>query len=123
MVSHPAVVRDLSCLAAITGPPAQAEAREQDARRSHLLATMKERTAEVPGLSPLWEELEAIDQVNTQAFSISCDFLVLNLAVSCLVLTPQAESFAMGEVANVIIHLFSCGVPGPARRPPAPGDA
>ena len=76
VVSHPAVVRDLSRVAAIIGPAAQAEARERDARRSHLLATLKERTAEVPGLSTLWEELEAIDQVNTRAFSISCAFLV-----------------------------------------------
>ena len=75
-MSHPTVVRDLSRLAAITGPAVQAEAREQDARRSHLLATLKERTAQVPGLSPLWEELKAIDQVNTRAFSISCAFLV-----------------------------------------------
>ena len=53
VVSHRAVDRNLSRLVAITGPTAQAEARERDARRSHLLATLKERTAEVPGLSPL----------------------------------------------------------------------
>ena len=61
VVSRPAVARDLSRLAAITGPAAQAEARARDIRRAHLMATLKERTAGTPGLSPLWAELEALE--------------------------------------------------------------
>ena len=122
-MSHPVVVRDLSHLAAITGPAAQAEARERDARRAHLLATLRERTAEVPGLSPLREVLEAIDQVSIRAFLTPCSFLVFNLALCHLAFASQAESVAMGAVANGIIHLFSCGVLGVARRPPALGGA
>ena len=72
VVSRPPVVRDVERQAAITGPAAQAEARARDIRRAHLMATLRERTAGTPGLSPLWAELEALDQVNTRAFLISC---------------------------------------------------
>ena len=58
--------------------------------------------------------------MNIRAFLITLRFLDLNLALSRLALAPQAENFAMGEVANGIIHLFSRGVPGLAGRPPAP---
>ena len=75
VVSRSAVARDLSRLAAITDPMAQAEAHAQDIRRAHLMETLKERTAGASGLSPLWVELEALEQVSTQAFLISCAVL------------------------------------------------
>ena len=53
VVSRPAVVRDLSRLAVITGPATQAEARARDTWRAHVMSTFKERTAGIPGLSPL----------------------------------------------------------------------
>ena len=75
VVSRPTVVRDLSRLAFITGPAAQAEARARDTRRAHLMSTLKERTAGILGPSPLWADLEALDQVSTLIFLIPCSFL------------------------------------------------
>ena len=88
MASRTAVVRDLARLAAITGPEAQAKARARDIQRAHLMAILRERTAGSPGLSPLWAELEALDQVNIRAFLISLRFLDLNLALDRLALAP-----------------------------------
>ena len=75
VVSRPAMVRDLSHLAVNTGPAAQAEARARDTQRTHLMSTLKERTAGILGPSPLWADLEALDQVSTLIFLIPCSFL------------------------------------------------
>ena len=54
----------VSRLATISGPAAQEEARVHALRRAQLLAALKEKTAGIPEASLLWEELEAIEQVN-----------------------------------------------------------
>ena len=75
VVSRPAFPQNLSRMAAITVPATQEEARVRAIRRAHLMATLKERTAGIPGLSPLWAELEAIEQVSTLTFLTPCAFL------------------------------------------------
>ena len=75
VVSRPALACNLSRLAAIIGPAAQEEARVRAIRRAHLMSTLKERTTRIPGLSPLWDKLEAIEYVSTLNFLTPCAFL------------------------------------------------
>ena len=71
VVYRSVVARDVSRLAAITGPAVQAEARARDIQRAHLMVTLKERTVGTPGLSPLWEKLEALELMSIRAFLIA----------------------------------------------------
>ena len=64
-MSRLALAMGVSCLATISGP-AQEEARVRALRRAQLLAALKEKTAGILEASPLWEELEAIEQVSVE---------------------------------------------------------
>ena len=69
VASRSALAKGISCLAAISGPAAQEEARERALRRAQLLAALKERTAGIPEVSQLWEEFDAIEQVSVVLLS------------------------------------------------------
>ena len=75
VLSRPSFSQNLSRMAAITGLTAQEEARVRAIRRAHLMSTLKERTTRIPGLSPLWDKLEAIEYVSTLNFLTPCAFL------------------------------------------------
>ena len=63
VASRSSVAQNLSRLAAISGPAAQEEARIRAVRRAYLWSILRERAAEIPELSPVVAELEAIEQV------------------------------------------------------------
>ena len=75
VLSRPSFSQNLSRMAAITVPATQEEARVRAIRRAHMMATLKKRTTGILGLSPLWDELEAIVQVSTLTFLTPCAFL------------------------------------------------
>ena len=72
VASHSALAKGISRLADISGPAAQEEARVRALRRAQLLAALREKTAGIPGVSALWTELEAIEQVSAAAPLTSC---------------------------------------------------
>ena len=63
-MSHLAMAMGVSCVATISGPAAQEEARVRALHRAQLLAALKEKTAGIPRASQLWEEFDAIEQVS-----------------------------------------------------------
>ena len=67
-MSRLALAMGVSCLATISGPAAQEEARVRALRRAQLLAALKEKTAGIPEASQLWEEFDTIEQVSVALF-------------------------------------------------------
>ena len=72
VASRSSLAKGISCLAAISGPAAQEEARVRALRMAQLLAALREKTAGIPGAPALWSELEAIEQVSAAAPLTSC---------------------------------------------------
>ena len=68
-MSRLALAMGVSRLATISGPTAQEEALVRALRRAQLLAALKEKTAGISEASQLWEEFDAIEQVNVALFS------------------------------------------------------
>ena len=72
VASRSALAKGILRLAAIFGPVAQEEARVRALQRAQLLAALREKTAGIPGVSALWTELEAIEQVSVAAPLTPC---------------------------------------------------